>query len=218
MRIFKAFIIVLLLLISPVSISQETPENKPKMSKGVEDIINLGKDAIIKLALNLVDEKVSVKNFTQTKIMTNGEEIYVYFKNPIKYLPINSSFYFDVGVNLSSKTVYKNSIANPVALLNKNDIAFYKETSAIKKQITFVVKAIGINISDLHNFEDEIIIREKETYYAVNVISKFQESWYKIKKESGEIYDENHTHLEPLPFKTAGELKFRNVNFTKNNN
>ena len=217
MKIFRSFILALSFLISSVSYAQETSKAATKMNKEVKEIISLGKDAIIVLALNLIDEEVNAKDFRQTKIMTNGKEIYVSFINPIKFLPINSNFYFDVGVNISSGVIYKNSITNPPEFSNEKKITFYKETPIIRKHITFVIESINnIDISNLNNFEGEMIIRENKEFYAVNVISKFQESWYKVKKKSGEKYDENHAHLEPLPFEIEEKPKFREINFTKN--
>lgn len=99
----------------------------------------------------------------------------------------------------------------------KKKITFYKETPIIRKHITFVIYTIkNIDVSDLENFEDEMIIRENKEFDTVHVISSTQESWYKVKKTSGEIYDENHAHLEPVPFETSTKPKFRNINFTEN--
>ena len=212
----KIVLFIFVQLMFNFSVCNAQNVDKKNMNKDVKAMIQLGKDSIIQLALKSINKKVSEKNFSKTKITTNGKDVFVSFRNPIKYLPINSIFYFDVLVNVSKKTVYKNPVANPLEYSDKKNIPFYKETENIKKHILFVIEAINnMNISDIDRFEDDMIICEHKAYYAINVISKFQESFYKIKKISGEIYNEEHAHLLAPPFEMDDKEKFKNINFTE---
>ncbi|WP_308992583.1 hypothetical protein QLS71_013400 [Mariniflexile litorale] len=186
------------------------------MNKAVEDIIVLGKDSIVQLALELIDEKVEVHNFSKIKVMTDGRTVYVSFMNTIKYLPMNSVFYFDVGVNLIEKVVVYDPVSNGV-FESKIKVPFYKQTKQTKKNIQFVMDAINksdeVGPIDAVNFEDAMTIRENDDYYNIIVVSEFQESSYKIEKISGKIYDSVHAHLAPLPiFGDENKYKFKEIN------
>lgn len=211
MKLFKSICFLSILLTFNSSYSQDM-----KMNKEVEEIIALGKDSIIQLALALMDDNVEIQNFSKIKVMTDGETVYVSFLNPIKYLPINSVFYYDFGVDLIKKVVSHGSISNGTVDAEK-EIPFYKETKEIKKNIQFVIDAINkeneIGSIDLATFEDNMEIREYETYYSIQVVSEYQESSYKIEKKSGEIYDVEHAHLEPRPtFEGENEHVFLEIN------
>ncbi|WP_103069506.1 hypothetical protein [Aquimarina sediminis] len=198
MKALKTSTLVLFLLNQILCFSQEV-----KMTKEVEETIQLGKDSIVRLALKLIDDRADVKNFSKTKVMTNGEQVLVSFINPIKYLPKKTTLYFDVVINLLEKTASYNSISNPINGSDQKNIPFYKQTEEIKKNIDFVIESMNVSHEvdpiTIVNSENDMIIRENKNYYDITVISEFQESSYKIEKISGKIYDAQHAHLEPPP-------------------
>ncbi|UXX78988.1 hypothetical protein N7E81_16665 [Reichenbachiella carrageenanivorans] len=198
MKIFKMLLLLQLTLSYGACYSQKT-----KMSKEVEEIIMLGKDSIVQLALALIDKKIDPQNFSSIKIMSNEEQVYVSFMNPIKYLPIKSAFYFDLGVAILEQTITYSPVFNGVDE-TQAQIPFYIPTKEAEKNIQFVIEAINksneIDAFDPSSFDDDMIIREHENYYAIHVISETTESSYKIEKTSGNIYDMAHAHLAPPPF------------------
>ncbi|WP_133672226.1 hypothetical protein [Maribacter caenipelagi] len=181
------------------------------MTKEVKELIKMGEDSIIALALNSIDGNAGLENFTSATVLTNGEEVYVSFRNQYKYLPIHTVCYFDFGVNITTQTTYKNSVANPYDYTIEGRIPYFQLTEDFKKHIDFVKKAIG----NVEGFEDELIIREHEDFYDIEIVSESQESSYKIKKGSGEIYDEFHAHLEPIPFDVDDSEEFKKVIFSE---
>ncbi len=211
MKIFKIFILFHLLLNFTPCYSQDI-----KMNKEVEEIILLGKDSIVQLALKLIDERAGVQNFTKIKVMTNGSEVYVSFTNPIKYLPIKSVFYFDLGVNLLEKTITYSPVSNGIVKYRKKIIPFFKQTKETKVNIQFVIEAINksdkVGSIDIVNFEDDMIIRESKKHYDIIIVSEFQESSYKIEKISGKIYDMEHAELEPPPFENENKEVLKEIN------
>ena len=211
MKIITSLILILLMQTASVCHAQQTHQNSPKMSKEVTDILKLGKDAIVATALKSIGGSISLENFTSATVLSNGEEVYVSFRNQFKYLPINTIYYFDIGVSITTQTTYKNSVANPYNFTTERAIPYFNLTEDIKKHIDFVKKAIG----NLEGFEDDLIIRENENFYAIEVVSESQESSYKIKKGTGEIYDEFHAHLEPIPFDVDDAEEFKEVDFSK---
>ncbi len=204
MKIFKILILFNLILNYTTCYSQDT-----EMDKDVEEIILLGKDSIIQLALKKIEKAalppdggVSIENFSQIKVLTDGKEVWVSFSNLIKYLPKKTVFYSDVGIGLVKGIISRNRVSNPVDYSEKI-ISFYKETKEVKMNIQFVLEAINksgeIGSIDITNFEDNMIIREYDNYYGISIVSESQESSYKIEKVSGEIYDSEHAHLVPPP-------------------
>ncbi|WP_143744049.1 hypothetical protein [Maribacter ulvicola] len=172
------------------------------MKKDVEELVLLGKNAIVEMALELIDTDVSAENFSKIKVITNGETVQVLFLNPIKYLPLNSASYFDFNVDVLKKIVSYHPSSNGNFSEEKNILPFYqsKETDI---NIDFVLNAINVSNEigaiNILNFEDEMFIREKDNYYEITLISEFQESTYKITKETGKVFDLEHATLLPPP-------------------
>jgi hypothetical protein len=88
------------------------------------------------------------------------------------------------------------------------DISFYTSTVESERNIQFVIDAI--NKDDLNRvFEKKkdfiqslngnLIIRDSKGFFAIERVSEDQESYYKIDKISGKIYDVLHNQLVVLP-------------------
>ncbi|WP_425628727.1 hypothetical protein [Cellulophaga lytica] len=212
MKIKFTSILILITLISSSSYAQKT--KKFKMTKEVKELVKLGKDSIIKLALPLVDKNARLENFPKTSVQSNGKELYVIFYNPVMYLPINTVFYDNASVNLTTASGSKSTVANPLDFNNQKNIPYYVQTESIKKNIAFVCNAIdSFNYADIAEFNGTMRILEKEDYYDISVVSETQESWYKIKKVTGKMFDEGHAHLEPPLIITDEENSFKEVLF-----
>ncbi|MDO6491712.1 MULTISPECIES: hypothetical protein [unclassified Cellulophaga] len=212
MKIKFSSILILITLISSASYAQKT--NKLKMTKEVKQLIELGRDSIIKLALPLVDKNVSLENFSKTSVQSNGTEVYVAFSNPVMYLPLNTVFYDHVGVNLTTGSGYKSTVANPAGYNTQEKTPYYLQTESIKKNIAFICNAIdSFNYADIANFNGSMRILEKKDHYNISVVSETQESWYKVKKVTGKMFDEGHAHLELPPITEDNQNTFKEVLF-----
>ncbi|WP_148783245.1 hypothetical protein [Aquimarina intermedia] len=185
------------------------------MNKETEAIIRLGKDAVVQLALDIVDDSASIQNFAKIKVTTNGNEVYVYFSNPITYLPIETIFYTDVIVSIFGKTTVYSPISNGIDDTNNKNIPFYKETNETKLNTQFVLKAINksteVGSIDITDFEDTMIIREYKNHYAIEIVSEVQESSYTIEKISGNLSNVMHAHLVPPPLGSESMEVFREI-------
>jgi len=71
----------------------------------VDKIKQLGRDAIIELAQQeLTKKNINIDpNDYRIRVIANSTTIFVSFHIPIKYLPLNSIFYGDIGVNIIEK-------------------------------------------------------------------------------------------------------------------
>jgi hypothetical protein len=186
------------------------------MTKEVDKIIKSGQDTIINMALSLLEEELTIKDFTRISILTNGQEVLVSFSNPIKYVPHNSSYYFDVGVYLVEKMKFYSPVSNP-SDYHSDNVSFYRKNDEAEKNIQFVVDAINksdeIGPFDRDSFEDSMTVLDNKKYYSISVVSEYTESWYKIDKSTGKIYDAGHAHLidppqEDIDFPVFQEVKF----------
>ncbi len=211
MQIFKIFILFYLSLNCVLCYSQDIP-----IDKEVEKIVKLGKDSIVKLALKSIDKKARIQNFSKINVTTNGKDVFVSLRNPIKYLPIETGFYFDVEISVLEKTARYGPIFNGIMDSKKDAIPFYSQTKEIGQNIQFVIESINRSASvgsiDAANFEDDMTIREHENYYDIIVVSEFQESSYKVEKTSGKIFDAEHAHLSPSPFENQNKDVRKEIN------
>jgi hypothetical protein len=205
-KTINLFLLILFLLNASNGLTQKTG-----MEQKVENLISLGKDSIIQIALSLVDEDVKIENFSKIMVVTNGSLVYVSFMNPIKYLPMGSVFYFDVGVNVLDKTINYSPTSNTQLETNAK-IPFYIETPESLKHIQFVIEAINksgeIGSVNIETFQDNMTIREHKNYYEIIVVSETTESSYKIEKISGKVYDAIHAHLEQVPIEREENAPF----------
>jgi len=207
----KIFILFQLSLNCILCYAQDIP-----MDKEVEDIVQLGKDSIVQLALKSMDQRFGVQDFSKINVTTDGKDIFVSLRNPIKYLPIKSAFYFDAEISILEKTVSYVPVYNGIEDYEKDTILFYKQTEETNKIIKFVIASINksdeVGSIDIANFEDDMTIREHENYYDILIVSAFQESSYKLEKTSGKIFDAEHAHLYPAPFKNENEAIWGEIN------
>lgn len=224
MKTLRILILFNLVLNYIVCYSQNT-----RMNRDVEEIIALGKDSIVQLALKSINDneldmtytKARKEDFKKIKILTNGKDILVSLANPIKYLPQKTVFIFDFWVELLGKTISTNIASNPANYeqnIPDHNIPFFKETKETKARMQFIFDAINRSdeigsIDDGSSFEDDMIIRDRENYYDIIVYSESQTSFYKIEKTSGKIYDATHKHLVSDPFENQN--KYEEVHWDK---
>lgn len=200
MKIFKILLIIPFILNSYIMFSQNQNINKK-----VEKIKSSGRDSIIKSALKIIGEDIDLNNF-MVEVKANKSSVIVSFHIPIIYVPLNSVYCYDFGADLITESSWSNIVSNPEGFgINKIDISYYTPTSESQKNIQFVINAINnsdeIGSVDIQYFdiEDCMIIRDNPEFYDIKMLSTHQESFYKIDKESGKIYDSRHAHLIPPP-------------------
>ncbi len=180
------------------------------MNPDIEKIKQLGRDHMIRMGLDRVkehmDANIDINAFDRITVMANTTNIRVEFSNPIKFAPSNSSHFYDITVDIIDEGISYDIFSNPADFESElMDYPFFVMTVEADKHIQFVINALngeGIK-EDRKTFgqdmEGYLLIRDHAGYYQIERNSKYQESWYKIDKVSGEIYDAGHAHLEPYP-------------------
>ncbi len=194
----RVVIYILLFLFHGFILSQDNLQNK-----NVEELKEMGKDSLIKLALSYMDNSIDASQYN-IRVLSNETEVIVSFRIPIKYIPYNSEYFYDASVDLSNDFISYANYSNPEDY-QSNTVAFYTPRREHKKNIEFIVNAINksenknivpVNLSDL---KDDLIIREKPDHYNVEYVSDNFDQAYKINKVSGKIYDLIMSNLESDP-------------------
>ncbi len=160
----------------------------------------------IRIIQEHIDAKIDINAFDRIMVKANTTRIMVEFSNPVKFIPFNSSHFYDVEVDIIGGGISYSIFSNPSDLESGSlTDPFYFMTKEAEQHIQFVIDALnGENVQeDRKTFgqymDGYLIIRDKEGHYQIERTSDYQESWYKIDKMSGEIYDAGHCHLEPYP-------------------
>lgn len=194
----RVVIYILLFLFHGFILSQDNLQNK-----NVEELKEMGKDSLIKLALSYMDNSIDASQYN-IRVLSNDTEVIVSFRIPLKYIPYNSEYFYDASVDIGNDFISYANYSNPEDY-QTNTVAFYTPTREHKQNIKFIVNAINksknenivpVNLSDL---KDDLIIREKPDYYDVEYVSDNFDQTYKINKVSGKIYELTMSNLEPDP-------------------
>jgi hypothetical protein len=179
----------------------------------LQQLLHSGRSSIIQLALNLIQDHLSpekivdANHFDRIRVMTNGTGIRVELLNPIKYVPANSTHFYDINVDVMHNSFWYDITSNPPD--REHDalkIPFFFPTEETEKHVQFVLNAINKDAGlakvetkkeFIEQMDGSLVIRDHPEYYQIDRISDYQESWYKIHKITGEIYDDGHAHMEP---------------------
>ena len=217
MKIIATPILVLFTIVFSSCGAQKSETYKTRQIKEVKEIVALGKDSIVKLAFTLVDKNARLQNFAKTSVQTNGKEVYVLLSNPIMYLPINTIYYTAADVNLTTEQVSLSTVANPIGFTSDESIPYYFQTTEATKHIAFVLKALkNADNSDSSVFGSTQIL-EKENHYEIGSGTATYYMWCKVKKVSGEVYDEGYEQLAINPVTKNKKDSFSEIKFTKEN-
>jgi hypothetical protein len=181
--------------------------------KTFEEIRQLSRTDMVNIALEKARDHLDFNSanhliFDKTVVLTDEKTIRVELINPIKYIPYNSEFFYDITIDIVTGAMWYDVYGNPSDHNGGLHTPFFTPTAESENIIQFVIDAInkdaGLSAGEskksfLENFEGDLIIRDRKDYYAIRRISTYQESWYKIYKKTGEVTDGGHAHLEPSP-------------------
>ncbi|MDI9340537.1 MAG: hypothetical protein QM534_08190 [Sediminibacterium sp.] len=165
----------------------------------------------IKYANSKISFLIAAQDFEKIDVYQNKEnEICVLFTNPVKYIPKNTSSYvYDLLVNLTAKSISYGPISNPKNFVEKTPekVSLFKRTEQSEQAVQFVFQSInkkskqqsGNSCLTGSDINGSMIIREDSSYYAIERLSEFQESYFKVEKNTGRIFEETHNHLAKNP-------------------
>ena len=164
----------------------------------IEELKKLDRESIIELAINQLKERFKSFNpehFDEIKVMMSETSLYVTFNITFKYVPMKSSYYYGVYINLVESLTSRVPISNPQYHKIKDKVYFFTPTEESKKAVSFVLEAI----KSAGEFPEPMIIRDNRKYYEIEIVSEDVAGGYKIEKGSGKLFDDWHDSLVHPP-------------------
>ncbi|MFD2564631.1 hypothetical protein [Aquimarina rubra] len=176
-----------------------------KPNEEVKKLIELGRDHIIELALDKLNEQevseILKEDFHFITVKASHKRVQVDFGYNVMYLPKNASYYSGILVEFPSLFVSKSSVSN-----DGENTTFYQPTSEHLKVINFLMNPNGTR-TDIFNKGKRwspTIIYEKEKHYLVDFSARdpylgggFSEE--EIDKETGEVLSTLSGHYARMP-------------------
>jgi hypothetical protein len=144
--------------------------------------------------------------FPIIKVRESEDDLYVSFDRPIYFYPLNSVYLYAATVRINTvDESYKIQENPPDMEYDIEKVKCFVMTKELKKKFDFVIGAINasnqagkIDPEDLPT-DFEMEIWERKDHYEIGIEHQYY-SFYKIKKETGQIYDAGHKHYAPEPF------------------
>lgn len=168
------------------------------MAQQVEELVQLPKDTLVKMAIKKIDEpSFDVRDFDQIEIWADENDVTVMFDHAIRFIPRKGQYYYSATVDLISGTKGRSILGSP----DQDELEFYKPKQKHKEKIQFVLNSINKSNGEIGKIPEGklpdgiMTITEKAGHYEISVDSKSTSSDYKIKKGSGKIYDGRHKHM-----------------------
>ncbi len=170
---------------------------------------DLNKDSLVQIAKEIITPSIESKGgdierfdflIYQIRVFVSEQYQWVHFNLPIKFLPCNTSYYGNMSVELTSRSVSFQQVSNPKK--SKKEPVFYGTSAQEEKVISFVISALNKNehnTIDSLSFNNEMIIADQEHFYKVIIQSEYFYSDYKIEKGTGIMLTQEHEELVPMP-------------------
>lgn len=133
--------------------------------------------------------------YARVNVRNQGDEVWVSFEMPVRYVPFGSAYYCSVGVGLGGGIMARGAVSNPPGMSAKG---YAMATPEGEAAAALVLKAIGVSEAELPE-DTTVTIMDGPEQYGVTVASTGQESTYRIDKGTGEVLEQGHAHLEPDP-------------------
>ena len=175
-----------------------------------EELKKKGRAALIDMAVALInDPDFHKENYDRIKVMTGKNKVYVIFDVSVRYIPVITSYYIPVHVDLVNPRVAIKEISNS-GFFSSN---FYDSPKSFEKQVKFVInginKSIESNMLPEGKVTDDITINIREVfgYYEVELTSATKIFNCKIDKVTARLFGASQSDAPPKKENTLVELK-----------
>jgi hypothetical protein len=164
----------------------------------VDQYLELGRDSIISLAFEEIKSRrehpdFRPGHFDRIRVMAGQESVYVTFGMSFNYVPSHSAAYYGAYVNLTDRMTSFTALRNPDGYSPAGNLRFYVPDNTSEKARTFITSVLG------EEMIDPVRVYDHRKYYRIESGNKDIYFGFKIKKSSGEIFDEFHEHLLVAP-------------------
>ncbi len=182
----------------------------------IKKLKRLGKKAIVRRAVELAKGQLfpspfdPSREFDRVKVTLKDDGVWVYFSNPITYVPKNSAIYKDFTIQLKGDLL-EPGYTSMYAAVDPGEpskslpacLPFPKDMNN-DKAVDFVLRSMrkaGFDYISRENFpEDETMeIYERDNCYYVELIGRNVVTCFRVDKKSGRIYNKTHAHPVQSP-------------------
>ena len=214
-KYWKVFL--LFVLISHTGFAQQ-PKTTPQKSttststsmKGIDDLKKMTRKELIDRAIKHInDPEFKPLHYDRIKVMANATKMYVIFDVSARYVPVLTSYYIPVYVDMVNQKVTIKEVSNSGFFSS----IFYDNPKTYEKQVKLIVDALNksgdTTFLPQKKLTDDITMTIREVYghFEVEVESLTRVSACKIDKVSYKLYDIGHTALPPKKENAFTEIK-----------
>ncbi len=205
-------LVFLLLTISEVVFSQQkTPPSKTVQQMGIADLKKLSRKELIDRAVRHInDPEFKMVNYDRIKVMANSSKMYVTFDVAVRYIPVLTSYYIPVYVDMVNQKISIKEISNSGFFSS----VFYDSPKLYEKQVKSVIDDIvkspdGSQLLPEKKVTDNttVTIREVYGHFEVEVESPGKITTCKIDKVSGKLSAISNSVLPAKKENSFSEIK-----------
>lgn len=159
-------------------------------SKTVDELKPLGRAKLIQMAVERVQSgypQFDPKNFDRVNVYIDGSRLIVRFDVAVKFIPKNTCAYYTVVAELTRRSLGMIPFGDVEKCTKEN---FFVPDQQSNNHIELIKKKLPGLIPDEVGKDEEIVIREFETYYSVGMEGSSYSHGFKLDKTSLRKYDE----------------------------
>lgn len=196
----------------PVTPQQKAAEQQKSLTqkKGIDELKKMTRKELIDRAIvHINDPEFKVANYDRVKVMANSTKMYVIFDVSVRYVPVLTSYYIPVYVDMVNQQVTIKEVSNSGFFSS----IFYDNPKAYEKQIKAMIDNINKS-GDTTLLPQKVVtpdrtvtIREVYGHFNVEVESPARISTFEVDKVSGKLSRISHTDLPPKKENAFTEIK-----------
>lgn len=196
------------------------PAIRAERKMDVKKIKKMERAAIIRMAgdeiKKSIDPDFEAKNFDRVSVLAGKNEVLVSFSMSVRYVPWQSAFLYDASVIFSKQIMLScGPVVNPENFKPGKEPVFFKPSPESWEATDFILDAVNRS-KEVGPLPDKKIpqgsvmtIYEHKGHYQVLMLSEHTESFYKVNRKTGQVYDASHNHLEAEP--GGGNENYREI-------
>ncbi len=196
----------LLILVSQYGFAQD----KTLQKKGIDDLKKLSRKELIDRAVKHInDPEFKAAHYDRIKVMANATKMYVIFDISARYVPVLTSYYVPVYVDMVNQKVTIKEVSNSGFF----STIFYDNPKLYEKQVKSIIENINKSgdttlLPQRKLTEDRTLnIREVYGHFEVEIESEEKVSTFDVDKVSGKLSNIHHTILPAKKENAFTEIK-----------
>ncbi len=190
--------------------AQQQEQKGPVQMKGIDDLKKMTRLELIDRAVRHInDPEFKKANYDRIKVTANATKMYVVFDVSVRYIPVLTSYYIPVYVDMVNQKVTIKEVSNSGFFSS----VFYDSPKLYEKQIKEILddfnKSGDTTFLPQKKVTEDITMTIREIYghFEVEVETPAKIQTCKIDKVSGKLSDISRTALPPKKENAFVEIK-----------